>query len=134
MKLNDEQKREYLYQCALALVSQFALHNAQPLFQSPSVGEDGVVNYACSVIGLGLMARNLSDASKEGDGDRLIRCWKFFMLHFKANGHHKYAIEAFNLLAQINATLTPQMSHRLVYNRTCNLEGGEGRNITGFTK
>ena len=35
-------------------------------------------------------------------------------------------MEAFNLLAQINATLTPQMSHRLVYNRTCNLHG---RNI-----
>ena len=52
---------------------QFALHHAQPLSQSPSVGEDGVVDYACSVIGLGLMARNFSEASKEGDGDRLIR-------------------------------------------------------------
>ena len=58
------------------------------------------------------MARNFSDASKEGDGDGLVRCWKFLMLHFKANGHTKYAVEAFNLQAQIYATLSPQMSHR----------------------
>ena len=88
-----------------------------------------VFSYACSVLGLDLMARNFGDATREGDGERLIRIWKFFMLYFKADKHTKYAVEAFNLLSQVNATLTAQMSHRLVWNRTCSIDGGEGRNI-----
>ena len=51
------------------------------------------------------------------------------MVHFKADGRTKYAVEAFHLLAQVNATLTPQMAHRLIWNRTCNPKGGEGKNI-----
>ena len=127
---SDEQKKHYLNKCVTTLVNQFALHHAQPLSETAYNSIDGIFDYACSVIGLGQMARNFSDATKEGDGDRLIRCWKFFMLHFKANGRPKYAVEAFNLPAQINATLTPQMSHMLVYNRTCNFQGGEGSNIS----
>ena len=126
---SNEQKSKYLTQCVESMVSQFALHHAQPLSETSCASVDSVLDYACSVVGLGLMARNFSDASKEGDGDRLVRCWKFLMLHFKANGHTKYSVEAFNLLAQIYATLSPQMSHRLVYNRTCNVRGGVGRNI-----
>ena len=41
---------------------------------------------------------------------------------FKANGNNNYAVDTCNLLAPINASLTPQMSHRLVYNRTYNLQ------------
>ena len=51
------------------------------------------------------------------------------MLHFKSNGRTKYALEAFNLIDQVNATLTPHMAHRLMWNRTCNPKGGEGKNI-----
>ena len=88
-----------------------------------------VFSYDCSVLGLDLMAHNFGDATREGDGERLIRIWKFFMLYFKADKHTKYAVETFNLLSQVNATLTAQMSHRLVWNRTCSIDGGEGRNI-----
>ena len=90
---------------------------------------DGVFEYACSVIGLGLMARNFHDATHEGDDERLMRCWKFFMLHFKADSRTKYTVEAFNLIGQVSATLTPRMAYRLVWNRTCNLRGGEGNTI-----
>ena len=51
------------------------------------------------------------------------------MLHLKSDGRTKYALEAFNLIAQVNATLTPHMAHRLVSNRTCNPKGGKGKNI-----
>lgn len=47
------------------------------------------------------------------------------MLHFKADGQTKHAVEAFSLLAQVNVTLTPQM----VWNQTCNPKGGEGKNV-----
>lgn len=91
--------------------------------------EDGVYNYACRVLGMNLLARNFHDASREGDGERLIRCWKFLLLHFKVDGRIKYSVEAFHLLAQVNALLPPHMAHRLIWNRTCNVSGGEGKNI-----
>ena len=63
-----------------------------------------------------------------GDGKRTCRLWKFLMLHFKTNGRTKYALEAFNLIAQINALLSPQLAHQLMWNRTCNTKGGQGKN------
>lgn len=34
-----------------------------------------------------------------------------------------------NLLAQVNGLLPPGMGHQLIWNRTCNLNGGAGHNI-----
>lgn len=93
------------------------------------LSEDGVFNYACRVLGMNLLARNFHDASREGDGDRTIRCWKFLLLHFKVDGRVKYSVEAFHLLAQINALLPPFMANQLKWNRTCNVTGGKGKNI-----
>ena len=94
-----------------------------------SQSEDGIYNYACRILGMNLMARNFHDASREGDGERLIRCWKFLLLHFKSDGRIKYSVEAFHLLAQVNALLPPHLAHDLTWNRTCNVNGGEGKNI-----
>ena len=68
-------------------------------------------------------------ASREGDGERLIRCWKFLLLHFKVDRRVKYSVEAYHLLAQVNALLPPHMAHQLTWNRICNISGGEGKNI-----
>ena len=91
--------------------------------------EDHVTNYASLVIGFGLMAENFHDACREGDGRRLLRCWKFLLIHFKANGRTKYALEAFRLIAQTSALLSPRKAHQLIWNRTCNPNGGNGNNI-----
>ena len=96
--------------------------------QTNAIAEDGVFNYACRLLSYGLLSRNFQDATKEGDGKRTCRIWKFFMLHFKTNGRTKYALEAFNLTAQINATLTPRLAHQLMWNRMCNTKGGKGKN------
>ena len=47
------------------------------------------------------------------------------LLHFKMNRRTKYALEAFNL---INALLTPQLAHQLMWNRMCNTKGGKDKN------
>lgn len=73
-------------------------------------------------------SRNFQDATDNGDGKRTCRLWKFLMLHFKTNGRTKYALEAFNLIAQINALLSPQLAHQLMWNRTCNTKRGQGKN------
>ena len=64
---------------------------------------------------MGLLAHNFHDSLKESDGDRSIRCWKFFLLHFKVDDRVKYAVEAINLLAQVNGLLPPGMGHQLIY-------------------
>ena len=91
--------------------------------------DDRVVNYARTLVGLGLTARNFEDASHEGDGARLLRCWKVFMLHFKADDRTKNALEAFNLIASVNGFLSPRKAHQLMWNRTCNTKGGAGNNL-----
>ena len=90
--------------------------------------EDGVKNYASLVIGYGLMAENFHDAWREGDGGRLLRCWKFLLLHFRV-GRTKYTLEAFEFLALTSALLTTRKAHQLTWNRTCNRKGGHGNNI-----
>ena len=75
-----------------------------------TTGEDCKLNCATAVLSMGMLARIFHDASREGDGERLIRCWKFFMLHFKVDGRVKYAVQAINLLAQVNGLLPPETS------------------------
>lgn len=67
--------------------------------------EDNIFNYGCIHISLGLMLRNAEDAVKEGDGERLLRAWKFFTYIFRLKGHNKYALA--RLIASVEGLLTP---------------------------
>lgn len=87
----SEVKKRYLDKCLSEIVTKFATHRGLTLDGDNNDEEttslsDRVYEYAASVVGLGLMARNCSDATREGDGERLMRSWKFLMLHFKADG------------------------------------------------
>ena len=44
---------------------------------------DKVLVYASSVLSLGLLYEEFSDAIHEADGHRILRCWRFFMPIFK---------------------------------------------------
>ena len=91
---------------------------------------DSVFAYACEVLTLGLLIKEFNDSVREGDGNRIIRCWRYFLLLFKANGRTNYSIEAFNLLAQHDFLLSPRMAMQLTWNRTVNMHGFIGRNIS----
>ena len=52
--------------------------------------QDYVFNYASAFMGMALLGRNFHDASREGKGVRVLRIWKFLLLHFKDNTHTKY--------------------------------------------
>ena len=77
----------------------------------------------------GALVMEVRDAWSEGDGERMVRCWKLLMPHFKAAGHPKYALEALRLQMQVNATLSPNLAHQVMWNRFVNVKGGLGRNI-----
>jgi len=93
--------------------------------------KDDVFDYHCSLMNLTLLLRNFIDAGREGDGDRLVRCIKIFLLHFRqdAEGSTKYALESLYHLFQLSALLTPREAERMKCNRTVNNKGGQGNNV-----
>ena len=91
---------------------------------------DGILEYAKECLTLCLLKAEFDDAVHEGDGQRLLTCWKFLLLIFKATQHKNYSIEALNLLAQYNFLLPPRLANQLLYSRFVNVEGKLGRNIS----
>ena len=91
--------------------------------------DDHTFNYSCNLMKMALLERNFQDAVHEMDGPRLLRLWKFKMLHFKAAGRTKYALEALLFQADQLALLSPWDAYRQLWNRSFNLRGGIGKNI-----
>lgn len=90
---------------------------------------DHIHEYAKEVLSLSLLYLEFCDAIKEGDGHRIIRCWRFFLPLFKASKRTNYSKEAFILLAQHDLLFSPRMEHQLLWSRTINTVGRPGRNI-----
>jgi L1 cell adhesion molecule like protein len=88
--------------------------------------EDHVYNYGCVTISLGLLLRNFHDAVHEGDGNRIVRVWKFLLLLFRGYNKTKYAYAALHLQAEIKALLSESKAHELIWNRTVNDRYGSG--------
>ena len=86
--------------------------------------KDDLYNYNCCLINYGLLFTEFLDAIAEGDGDRNLRCWKMFLLHFKNDAAStKYALEALYYTIQVNCLLTPRQAYRLMWNRSVRCKG-----------
>lgn len=99
-------------------------------FSKPPTPCGTVCDYSNEVISLGLLYLNFKDAVKEGDGDRILIMWKYFLPIFKATGHKNYALEAMTLLTQYFVTLPPNLAAQLKWSRFINVHGLPGRNIS----
>ena len=69
------------------------------------------------------------DAIREGDGIRVLRCWKYLLPLFKATQRHNYAIEAANLLIEYYYTFPPRQAQQLIWSHFLNTSGKPGQNI-----
>ena len=91
---------------------------------------DGVFNYACSTLFLGMVVKQLTDSVHEGDAEREELCWKLMLLLFKVKINNrnrtKYAHVAIKYLCLIKALLTPRMAHKLKWGRYFNDTGRPG--------
>ena len=96
--------------------------------QSDTAEDDGVLAYAKEVLSLALLWAEFEDAIREGDGLRVIRCWKFFLPIFKVTNHKNYAIGALNMLIQYNFLLSPRQREQLLWSRFINTSGKPGEN------
>ena len=118
-----------LSELSKAIVKKFVqICVPSPSSQVPKI-KDKKYLYVTEVLTLGLMWENFHDATKEADGDRLIRIWKFLLLIFKAARRKKYSIEALNLLLQFNYTLSERQAAQLKWSRCINTTNITGRNI-----
>jgi hypothetical protein len=63
---------------------------------------DDMLNYQYALVEYGMLFRNFSDAVSEGDGQRIIRCWKLFLMFLKGDAQRssKYALEGLNIMCQ----------------------------------
>ena len=52
------------------------------------------------------------------------------MVIYRAFNHNKYVLAALHPQADIMAMLTPREAESLVWNRTVNIKGGAGKNIS----
>ena len=66
---------------------------------APNEPYDGVQEYAKESLMLGLLLMDFADATREGDGNRIVRVWKHLLPLFKATGRTNYFVEAFTFLA-----------------------------------
>ena len=90
---------------------------------------DDVHNYSINLLSVGCFLLEYKDAIKEGDGNRILRCWRYLIAIFHYSGWKNYCIEAFNLLCQYHYDLPAQQAAQLIWSRCINVHGVKGRNI-----
>lgn len=95
------------------------------------IRRDDMFNYQSSFLEIGMLVKNFFDAVSEGDGVRVLRCWKFMLQYLRHDGvgSRKYALEALYMQCQVNALLSPRAAHRLIWNRFFKSKFGSGGNI-----
>ena len=103
-------------------------HVPSPSHETASCGR--VYDYTREVFSLGLLYLDFKDAIREGDGNRVMRDWKYFLPIFKATGHKNYALEALTLLSQYFVSLPTNLAAQIKWSRFVNVHGLPGRNIS----
>ena len=146
---NNASKREYITKLAGQIVDEYVLNTARyeelakEIAESNAVGNqkaneaskdssvcDDILSYQKALMEYGLLLYNFKDAINEGDGERNIRCWKFFLIHVRNDKRStKYALEALYLMFQVHALLSLKAAHELIWNRSVKLRKCRGGNI-----
>ena len=90
---------------------------------------DGVYLYASDLLTLGMIWMGFHDAIREGDGDRVMTYWKFFLPIFRLLGRKNYSIEAVDIQLLHHHHLSERQSAELVWSRFVNTHGRQGKNI-----
>ena len=90
--------------------------------------EDMVYVHSIQLLSMGLMYIHFRDAIKEGDGEHVLRSWKYMLPIFVATGRKNCAKEALLFIA--HQELVPgRLSQQMQWSRFVNTRGGTGHNI-----
>lgn len=77
---------------------------------------DYVAIYHASFMKCALLLRDINDAYKMGDGDRVLNTAKFQMLLSRSGNHTKYQLWLFRYMAYCFALLSPKMAYEYMWN------------------
>ena len=94
-----------------------------------TVPDDSVYAYATDLLSICLLWHGFHDAIREGDGDRIMRYWKFLMIVFRKEQHFNYSNEALKLTVQ-SLILSPRKVMELKWSRCINTQGRPGKNVS----
>ena len=100
-------------------------------YPTPSTMKDNdhVRAYAKELLSFGLLLMEFIDSICEGDGERIIRCWRYFLPLFKCSDHTNYSVKGFNLF-EYKYAFTPRMKQQVMWEFTINLHGKPGKNVS----
>ena len=131
--LNADQRKALLLHIANKVVSYVVDINYNTCANSPLPSTDDtgdhIYQYAQQLVSLRCIYLEYDDSIKEGDGERVLRCWKYLLPIFLNSGRKNYSYEALLLLCQHEYLLSPQQAQRLKYSRFVNTKGQQGKNI-----
>ena len=82
---------------ASKVVDRFTIVSEAVLRLPVEDSNDRVHNYSRVLCHVASLAMEFTDAWSEGDGVRVLRCWKVLLLHFFAGRRTKYALEALRI-------------------------------------
>ena len=81
----------------------------------------------------GLLLRDIIEAFKFGDGDRIVRNSKFEMLCADVGKHYKYRLWLFRFIAYCIALLSKKQAMDYLLNSTANSAGGLSKTFQMIT-
>ena len=90
---------------------------------------DRTNEYAQGLLSFYWLYCEYEDAIQEGDGNRVLRCWKYFLEIFYVCRRTNYTFEAFRLLMQYYYIFSPRQAQQLLWSRFINTHGRPGKNI-----
>lgn len=106
------------------------LSPAKPDVPKPATNKDDFYNYNAALLADGFLFQNFLDAISEGDGERIMRQYKYIMLYCRADGgSSKYALECLYQFFLTNALLSKRDKERFIWNRSVNNFCKPGTNI-----
>ena len=129
--VSTETKSAVIQSAVKAILSNFVdlSFPAKSISKKRTKSLDHVHEYGKDVLTMGLLFLEFKDAIREGDGERVLRCWKFMFLYFRT-GHTSYALEAFSLLCHYHYLLPPRYAEQLIWSHFVNTHGHCGKNIS----
>lgn len=128
MKTSAERKK-ILNDICKELVDTFVDFSFHGGNKSNDCRSDKVNEYGKKLLGLGCFYLEFSDAIREGDGNRVLRCWRYLLPIFLGSHRTNYSCEVLNMLFQHSYELSPRLSSQLLWSRFINVHGYPGKNI-----
>ena len=112
---SDEEKRAFISRISRMVAERCTLIEGSFTNGAIPDNTDSIYNYARVLCHFGSLVMEFRDAWHEGDGERVLRCWKLFLPHFKVAGCTKYSLEALKLQINRGITFSPNLAHASSY-------------------